>query len=214
MEDSKRIKKINNKGFSLVELLVVIGLMAILIGGISIGFAVITNSYAREAATYTTDALGLARTKASSVTADEWTVTITHEGEDDGYTISVNKVTYQRDSSGAVITDSRGNTLKTAESIESYRADSDLLILYRDGEGNDSDASTIQVLGVNSPLTIRYNVGQGSVNNVFVSQTEYPLGYVFGKTLSDVGSIIIRSGDFSRTIELYHATGKYDIIDD
>jgi hypothetical protein len=89
-----------------------------------------------------------------------------------------------------------------------------LLILYRDGEGNDSDASTIQVSGVNSPLTIRYNVGQGSVNNVFVSQTEHPLAYVFGKTLSDVGSIIIRSGDFSRTIELYHTTGKYDIIDD
>ena len=214
MEDSRRIKRLNNKGFSLVELLVVIGLMAILIGGISIGFAVITNSYAREAATYTTDALGLARTKASSVTADEWTLTITHEGEDDGYTIAVNKVTYKRNSAGAIVKDAAGKTMKSVECIESYRADSDLLILYRDGEGNDSSVDTIQIVGANSPLTIRYNVGQGSVNNVFVSKTEYPLGYVFGKTLSDVGSIIIRSGDFSRTIELYHATGKYDIIDD
>lgn len=205
MEDNRKNRKLNNKGLSMIEIIVVVALMAILVGGISLGFAVITNSYAKEAVSYVTDALGMTRTKATSITATEWNMTITKEDADSGYVINVNKVT--------LTTDAEGNSVRNTEVIESFTADSELTISYKNGEATSDGAVTlIGPEGTDTTLMVKFNGGQGSIEGVYLGSEGVTL--LGGTSQSDIGSIIIESGSFSRTIEIYHATGKYDIIDD
>lgn len=205
MENNRKIRKLNNKGLSMVEIIVVVALMAILVGGVSLGFAVITNSYAKEAASYVTDALGMTRTKATSITATEWNMTIKKEDADSGYIIEINKVT--------VTTDGEGNAVTNSEVIESYVTDSGLTISYKDGEAtSDGSVTLIEPGDASSILTIKFNGGQGSIQGAYLGRGGTTL--IGGTAQSDIGCIIIQSGSFSRTIEIYHTTGKYDIIDD
>ena len=206
MMKSERKTKLNNQGISLVEVLVVIGIMAILIGGVTMGFAVITNSYAREAATYVTDALGMVRTKATSITADEWNVTFAKESATSEYVISVNRIISEVGEGGTT-------TTKT-EVVESYRIDSDIVITYIHDSADSEAAHKLQISDTNAPLVIKFNVGQGSVEGIYYTDAQVNANTTWGASPSGISSIVIQSGSFSRTIELYHTTGKYDIIDD
>ena len=66
----------NNKGFSLLELLVVVAIMAVLTGIISITYRTVNKSNVNKAASIVDDYLSLAREKAKTVSAYEWNMTI------------------------------------------------------------------------------------------------------------------------------------------
>ena len=65
----------NNKGFSLLELLVVVAIMAVLTGIISITYRTVNKSNVNKAASIVDDYLSLAREKAKTVSAYEWNMT-------------------------------------------------------------------------------------------------------------------------------------------
>ena len=76
----------NNKGFSLLELLVVVAIMAVLTGIISITYRTVNKSNVNKAASIVDDYLSLAREKAKTVSAYEWNMTISVG--DDGTEVS------------------------------------------------------------------------------------------------------------------------------
>ena len=76
----------NNKGFSLLELLVVVAIMGVLTGIISITYRTVNKSNVNKAASIVDDYLSLAREKAKTVSAYEWNMTISVG--DDGTEVS------------------------------------------------------------------------------------------------------------------------------
>ena len=76
-------KKLNNSGASILELIIAVAIMVIMISGITIGFSVVTNSYAKRAASTLRDVLETTRTKAMTIAADEWKLDISKSTDGD-----------------------------------------------------------------------------------------------------------------------------------
>lgn len=91
----------NNKGFSLIELIVVIAIMAILIGGVSSGMALLARGNVQKATNKIYSDLNLVRTRTLTVNAD-WKLVIVKE--DNGYKAKTyrNDELYQTTNIGAM----------------------------------------------------------------------------------------------------------------
>lgn len=69
-------RQMNNKGFSLVELLVIVAIMGVLIGMFSITYVIVEKGNVKKAVGYIDDELTLCKEKAQTNSADEWKVVI------------------------------------------------------------------------------------------------------------------------------------------
>ena len=83
-------RKLNNRGFSLLELIVTLAVMVVLIGAAIVTVAMLDSSYVEDAERGIKDYIGIARTKSMSVSAKEWYITVAKEGSD--YYVYLNKV--------------------------------------------------------------------------------------------------------------------------
>ena len=101
-------KRYKNKGFTLVELIVVIAVMAVVIGGLTVGIGSINRADAQKVSRYLNSELDSLRTSTLSVNAD-WKLKITTE---DGKTVI--------------------NTYKNNECVDTFRCGSRISLSYKD----------------------------------------------------------------------------------
>lgn len=186
-------KKLNNKGISIVEVLVVVAIMSIVAGAVSVGFSIISHSYTRKALSGISDALGTCRTKAMSVVADEWNMTI-EAGSEGEYVVKINKIV------GTETTVISEATYGGIASIDFFNITNDVEKKAVIGSGDEK-------------LTIVFSKEQGSISQVLIGNN--PIDIELGEALGDLGRIdITGDDDYKRRIELYYTTGKYETLAD
>lgn len=186
-------KKLNNKGISIVEVLVVIAIMAIVAGAVTVGFSIISHSYTRKALSGVGDALGTCRTKAMSVVADEWNMTIEKESGGD-YTVKINKIV------GTETTVLSENTYGGNLTMEFFNITGDTEKKAEIGSGDKK-------------LTLVFSKEQGGISQVMIG--DKTIKEFLGEELGDIGRIdITGDDDYKRRIELYYTTGKYETLAD
>ena len=194
MENKKR--KLNNKGASLIELIITIAIMIIVIGGLTIGFSVITNTYAKRAANNLNDFLQTTRTKAMSVSADQWNMEISKNSDGD-YVIVINKVTFTKGKD-------EDDVVEIPEVFDRIIVGGDVKITY-----TNNGASVPIEIDDSHIMKIVFSLSQGSISDIRINKDSL----LTGSTTEDMGVFDITSGSFSRQIEVYYTTGKSQIID-
>lgn len=99
----------NNKGYSIQELIVVIAIMAILVGGLTLSVSILIGWDAKECAEEIENHLNHVRTNALSKVSAE--MRLTRDGVTDEYSVEYVEYNYQDDGSGGLI--DVANTTKT-----------------------------------------------------------------------------------------------------
>ncbi|MDE6209380.1 MAG: hypothetical protein K2M73_06875 [Lachnospiraceae bacterium] len=198
METKKR--KLNNEGASLLEFIVVFAIMVVVIGVVVTGFTIVTNSYARKAASGFIDMLSTARTKAMSVAAEEWNMELEYIADNGNFICRVNKVTQE--------TLPDGNVQSTSEVVQEEIFNGDLQIKFINVTGTNETPVTLNSTA--NKLKISFSGGQGSVSNVYLG--DVPFSNCI-EQLGDLARITITSGSYEKNIELYYTTGKYEALD-
>lgn len=198
METKKR--KLNNEGASLLEFIVVFAIMVVVIGVVVTGFTIVTNSYARKAASGFIDMLSTARTKAMSVAAEEWNMELEYIADNGNFICRVNKVTQETLPDGSI--------QSTSEVVQEDIFNGDLQITFINVTGTNETPVTLNSTG--NKLKISFSGGQGSVSNVYLD--DVPFSNCI-EQLGDLARITITSGNYEKNIELYYTTGKYEALD-
>ena len=183
-----QIKKINNNaGFSLVELIVVVALMGLLIGGTLITYYTISSHNINKAKGYIEDSLNECRSRAMTTQAKTWEVVINEE----------KVVVYKTDTAGKV-TDIQGNKLPNNVSIQIQQS---------------GDASIYSIAeGAYDEVRISFKKLSGEVGKVSL----YKDGTETKLYTADEGQycdIILNFRKRTKKIRLYYATGKF-VADD
>lgn len=132
-------RQLNNKGFSLMELIVIVAIMAVMIGVASITYNVVKNANVTKAANSIDDLLSLCREKAMTNSAKEWKVVI------DGKNAKVIKV------------DAEGNETE----IKSQSLPSNVRVYVTEDGVTNYDAT------VDQPVSISFKLLSGEVASVY-----------------------------------------------
>lgn len=175
-------RQLNNRGASVIELLIIMAIIAVLLSGSIIAFSLLNSSNVKQAARTTKDYLEKTRTSTMSVVADEWYFTFTKSGSD--YKAIVYK-TYTKD--GAVV----------EEKIE------EKLLGTRISAAFISDGTEITV-GEGDVLKIVFDRSSGEVGKVLFNEATYA-------PHENIVSIKFTSGSNKSTVNLYFVSGKVEI---
>ena len=82
MRISNSERKLNNKGFSLMELIVVVAIMIVMVGAAAVTVSMLDSSYVEDAERGIKDYIALGRTKSMSVSAKDWYMSVVKDGSD------------------------------------------------------------------------------------------------------------------------------------
>ncbi|MBQ5918232.1 MAG: prepilin-type N-terminal cleavage/methylation domain-containing protein, partial [Lachnospiraceae bacterium] len=82
MKKTSSKRKLNNRGFSLIELIVTLAIIVILAGAAAVTVSMLDSSYVEDAERGIKDYISLGRTKSMSVSASDWYVTVAKEDAD------------------------------------------------------------------------------------------------------------------------------------
>lgn len=72
----QQVRQLNNKAFSMIELLVIVAIMGVLIGVFSASYLVVEKGNVKKAVNFIDDELSVCKEKAQTNSADEWKVVI------------------------------------------------------------------------------------------------------------------------------------------
>lgn len=172
-------KKLNNRGFSLLELIVVIAVMIVLVGAVIVSSSILDGSYVKEAESSIKDYLAIARTKSMSVAAKEWFMTITKDG--DGYAVRVCKTT-----------EDGGTEVTTV--VEEKEFNKRVKVTF-------GDKVTMNAVDAGSDLRIYFKPSTGGVDKVYLGATEISKS-------GGIGYLSLGRGTYEITMKLFYNTGK------
>lgn len=176
-------RQLNNRGASVIELLIIMAIIAVLLSGSIIAFSILDTSNIKQASRTTKSYIEKTRSSTMSVVADEWSFTLTREGVD--YKAIVNK-TYKNDE-GASVTD------KVEEKLLGTRIAAALVSGASETAINENDV-----------LKITFEPASGSVKKVTLNGTEY-------NPAENMISIKFTSGNGVNYVKLYFVSGKVEI---
>lgn len=179
-----QIKKMNNNaGFSLVELIVVVALMGLLIGGSLITYYTISSHNINKAKGFIEDGLNECRSRAMTTQAKTWEVVINEE----------KVMVYKTDLSDKV-TDIQGDKLPNNVSIQIQQSND--AAIYSIGEGSYDE------------VRISFKKLSGEVGTVSLvkDSTETKL---YTADEAQYCDIILNFRNRTKKIRLYYATGKF-----
>lgn len=179
----KKQRQLNNKGFSLVELIVTIAVMGVLIAIAIATSSVQEGSRVSDAEQGISDYVALARTKSMSVAAKEWYMVITKDGNE--YRAQIYK------------TVAEGDELKTSV-VYGQPLGSKVEIYY--GATKDELDDTALITESNQ-LKIYFNPSTGRAKQVKLGENDKDI-------TSGLGYIKIVSGTYEATIKVFLNTGK------
>lgn len=183
---SKKNSKLNNRGASLVELLIMLAIIAVLISGSFAAIGLINSSSIKQATRTTKDYLEKTRTKAMSVEADEWNMILSND--DDSYMLTLNKVVSGKDEGG--------NTVTTTDVVDEKNLGSRVTAQL-------VTASDNKTIGDGDSLKVTFVPSSGAVEAVFYNGT---------KISSSDGIIVIEYtvGERKTLVKLYTVSGKIE----
>jgi prepilin-type N-terminal cleavage/methylation domain-containing protein len=190
----------DNKGFSLIEVIVVMAIMAVLVGIGAQIFGLAENGYVKKASSDLKTLIDQAEYNTQAVSAKEWKIVITKE--DDTYVAKLIKVV--ADSSDAT------KTVETEEDVKYLSGGKKLQILF-DATLGDGMSVSEQEITETMPLTISFEKQTGEVNKVTLGTTTYDSSKLKASTSQGVGNITISTTSskvHDKTINIYWSTGK------
>ena len=168
-------KKLNNKGASLIELIVVIAIIAVLLSAGFVAFSVLNTSNIKNATRTTKTYIEKTRTNTMSVMADEWYFEVTKP--DGSYQLQVCKVLTEGDDptveESKTLTEKATLSLIVGDTTTELDADDVLKIKFNSASGG---VSSVELNGVkqtpgDNMITLYYTVGskENWVDLYFVS---------------------------------------------
>ena len=181
-------KKLNNKGFSLIELIVVIAVMAILVGVAMVTASMLDSSYVEDAEMGVKDYIGMARTKSMSVSAKDWYVNISKDGAN--YYAYLYKTIEERVESGSSVT-------YTTRTVLVEKRDLGNKITMKYGVATDD----MKIIDAAMNLELHFDAATGKVCKVIYGGIEQSVA-------SGIGYIGIKKSDYDITLKVFYNTGK------
>ena len=180
----------NNKGFSLVELIIVIALMGIILGFASVGLGALSSQNEKAASKDIYNMIGSAKTVAMS--RAECYLVLTSDSV---------RIVYKNTENSTYITASENSIKKT------------VLVSYSEDGTNYSqiDGSTTQ-----PGIVIKFDRSTGGFDSFYYYNTAYTSGgsavpYNSSYPISNIRSIKVGDGDKAIYITLTKSTGKYSL---
>ena len=189
-DNMKQLNK--NAGFSLLELLIAVAIMAVLIGASLTTYRVVSKSNVKKASGSINDILSLARERAKTIAADEWNATI----EADGKSVVVKLVKAVKNSDDSY----------TEVVLDEAEIPSNVDVKFVDRFGNEGLIDSKS--GAYQKISIAFEPLTGAVKNVYYN------GDRSNKMDISKGKMQIISfygNKKSSTISLYFVTGKHMI---
>ncbi len=181
-------KKINsNAGFSLVELIVVVALLAVVMGGSLITYYTISSHNINKAKGFIEDGLNEGRSRAMSVQAKKWEVVI-----------SESKVMVYKTDESDNVTDIQGNKIPSNVSIQIQQSNSATVYNISDTEYDEVRISFKKLSGEIGKVSI---VRDGAATDLYTADE------------GQYCDIILNYRNRTKKIRLYYATGKF-VADD
>lgn len=183
--------KLNNCGFTLVELIVVIAIMTIMVGGAIIGISVLASGNARKATNTLNSCLNELRTNTMSMQG-EWKAKIYEE--EGSYKVDVLKT----------VTNADGST--TTTDVLSKKLGSKINIKYIDGA---QAGGTTTVVDENTSIYITYVTGSGKFGAV-TAGNDSSASSIKGDSAVITGQFLIsaKSGTPEYHLKLWYETGR------
>lgn len=179
-------EKLNNKGFTLVELIIVMAIMGIMVAVATVTVTMLDSSYVEDAERGIKDYISMGRTKSMSVVAKEWYVAI---GKEDGdYYAYLYKVTEADD-----------GTDKTSL-IEKKELGAKVSISY----GNEKESKML--IGT-SKLQMYFNPQTGKIIKVVCDADGNGTNDIPDNT-TGIGYIGIVRNDYEIDLKVFFNTGK------
>lgn len=174
---------INNKGFSLMELIVVIAIMAVFVAVAIASSSILSTSNVKEVEQGIEDYVTMARTKSMSVSAKEWYMMVTVEDGD--YVTKLCKT----------VEESVGETteLKTVE-VDENDYNNSVTVTFKDGVSS-------WVIDEATPLCIYFDSATGKASKVTVAGTNASIA-------NGIGRIEISDGSYDIVMKIFYNTGK------
>ncbi len=183
MKTRKVSSHLNNKGFSLMELIVVIAIMVVLVGFVFASSSIMDSSYVKEVERGVEDYVTMARSKSMSVSAKEWFMVLTTE--DGEYVTKLCKTTEE----------TVGDTTETKTvDVDKNTYNNKAEVTFNDGVNSwDIDEDT--------PLNIYFDSATGRIKRVTV-------GGIDADISNGIGRVEIVSGSYDITMKIFYNTGK------
>ena len=183
-------RKLNNKGFSLMELIVVLAIMVVMAGAAAVTVSMLDSSYVEDAERGIKDYISMARTKSMSVAAKDWYISLTKEGND--YYVNLFKVTEEIVEVGGV-----DETVEKVTLIEKKKLGAKITIKYL-----DKSDSTPKTVDASMNLDMHFDAATGKINSVKIGGTT-------GDGMTDgIGYINIVRNDYAINLKVFFNTGK------
>lgn len=176
-------RKLNNKGMSVVELMIIIAIIAVLMSGMAVSFTILNSSNIKQATRTCKSYMEKTRTSTMSVMADEWYFELKNSGGD--YVAAVYKV----------VTDSEGNT--TTSTIEEENIGSKVSISLLSGD------DTI-ALSADDVLKVKFDTSSGSVSSVSVNGVKYT-------PADNMVTLYYQIGAKENWVDLYFVSGNIEV---
>ncbi|MBQ2981147.1 MAG: prepilin-type N-terminal cleavage/methylation domain-containing protein [Lachnospiraceae bacterium] len=187
MKISNSERKLNNKGFSLLELIITIAIMLIMVGAATVTVSMLDSSYVEDAERGIKDYISMARTKSMTVAAKDWYVSISKEGNT--YYAYLNKIEEVAAAGGA------GGTVDNHVQVDKIELGAKLSIKF------GVDKTSMTTIDAASVLELHFDSATGKIKNVVLNGNPQSI-------TGGIGYISITRNDYKISLKVFMNTGK------
>lgn len=192
---NKNTLQLNNDGMTIIEILVVIAIIVVASGIATFSFVAVSNTKLKQSVTQLEDTFEEIRTKASSISADEWNLVVTRNDEEE-LQYAINKVI------GTV--DQNGVTNYETTEIKKYTVTGEYEFSY-----HNVHTDKTYKLDIGESIKFVFSSNQGAIKNVYVKGTLLD-GDATGN-IGDEGEFIFKNNRATYRIKVYYVTGKCEM---